>query len=203
MKEKTDMRIIKTRANLRHSLLKLLQEKTMNEISVKEICDIAQCSRNTFYMHYPYKEALYEELIDLCIIQIQQIFTAPLQRKNESLDQYIHRMIHNILSVMYDEREMLTTLIDKDTTNTFCCRLTNIFCDALIKASTQLSETAAYTDKYRLIAKYCSGGIVNFILCCFQDINISLNDAEELLVALHVGPFQVGTDYLNKNRMRS
>lgn len=81
MKEKTDMRIIKTRANLRNSLLKLLQKKTMNEISVKEICDIAQCSRNTFYMHYPYKEALYEELIDLCIMQIQQIFTAPLQKK--------------------------------------------------------------------------------------------------------------------------
>lgn len=199
MKKKTDLRIIKTQANLKQSLIKLLQKKKISEISVKEICDDAQCSRNTFYMHYPYKEALYEELIDDCIARIQKVFTAPLKMKNESSHQYISRVVHDILSVMYEEREMLTTFIARDTTNTFCCRLTDVVCDTLIKASTRMSETSAHTDTYRLIAKYCSGGIVNFILCCFQDVNIDLEEAEKILVTLHSGPFQFGIDYLQKN----
>ena len=136
-------------------------------------------------------------MIDDCIAQIQQVFIQPLKMQNESDQQYIKRVIHNILSVMYEERKMLTTLIARDNTNTFCCRLTDAVCNALIDASARISEPAAHTDMYRLIAKYCSGGIVNFILCCFQDVNISLEDAEKMLIALHTGPFQVGSNFLS------
>ena len=197
MKNRKDLRVIKTRANLKNSLIRLLQKKTINEISVTEICDDAQCSRNTFYMHYPYKENLYEELIDESIMRVQQGFSPLSKKQTESEHQYIERAVHNILSSMYKERDMLMTLIKKDNTNTFCCRLTSAICDALIEASASISDMVAHTDTYRLIAKYCSGGIVNFILCCFQDINISLEDAEKMLVTLHTGPFQVGIDFLN------
>lgn len=66
----TDLRVVKTRANIRRCFLELLQEKALNKISLQELCRRAQCSRNTFYMHYQYIDTLYEQLVDECIISL-------------------------------------------------------------------------------------------------------------------------------------
>ena len=49
---KTDARIIHTRRSLRCALLGLLQEKSVDDITVKEVCEKADVSRATFYKHY-------------------------------------------------------------------------------------------------------------------------------------------------------
>ncbi len=74
MRNKTDLRVIKTKANIKGCFWELLKRKPSQKITVKEICDLAKCSRNTFYMHYPYKEALYEEIIDEIIEKVLEGF---------------------------------------------------------------------------------------------------------------------------------
>ncbi|MBZ0098941.1 MAG: TetR/AcrR family transcriptional regulator, partial [Taibaiella sp.] len=49
---KTDGRVRYTRMVIRDSLLKLLAEKPIQKITVKEICDLAEINRATFYTHY-------------------------------------------------------------------------------------------------------------------------------------------------------
>lgn len=48
----TDRRIRKTRAALKQSLTKLLKTKNIKDISVKELTDLADVNRGTFYLHY-------------------------------------------------------------------------------------------------------------------------------------------------------
>lgn len=50
--EKTDARKRYTQMVLKQSLLKLLKEKPVNRITVKEVCELAQLNRATFYAHY-------------------------------------------------------------------------------------------------------------------------------------------------------
>ena len=50
--EKTDARKRYTQMVLKRSLLKLLKEKPVNKITVKEVCELAQLNRATFYAHY-------------------------------------------------------------------------------------------------------------------------------------------------------
>ncbi|MGP1348639.1 MAG: TetR/AcrR family transcriptional regulator [Stomatobaculum sp.] len=50
--ETMDRRVRKTRAALRRCLGKLLKEKKIQEISVKEISEMADINRGTFYLHY-------------------------------------------------------------------------------------------------------------------------------------------------------
>ena len=64
MKEKQDLRIIKTRKNLYESLLYLLKEKTFEEIKVSDICEKALVNRSTFYAHYNDKYELFADLIE-------------------------------------------------------------------------------------------------------------------------------------------
>ena len=66
--EKMDARKRYTQMVLKQSFLKLLKEKPVNRITVKEVCALAQFNRATFYAHYSNCFALMEsienELID-------------------------------------------------------------------------------------------------------------------------------------------
>lgn len=48
----TDRRIRKTRSALKRSLTTLLQQKSIRDISVKELTELADVNRGTFYLHY-------------------------------------------------------------------------------------------------------------------------------------------------------
>lgn len=48
----TDRRIRKTRSALKRSLTTLLQQKSIKDISVKELTELADVNRGTFYLHY-------------------------------------------------------------------------------------------------------------------------------------------------------
>ncbi len=50
--EKVNRRTRKTRALLKATLIQLMQKKSVKHITVKELCDIADINRGTFYLHY-------------------------------------------------------------------------------------------------------------------------------------------------------
>lgn len=49
---KTDARVRYTRMRIRESFLTCLAEKPVSKITVKELCDMAEINRATFYKHY-------------------------------------------------------------------------------------------------------------------------------------------------------
>ncbi|WP_338121478.1 hypothetical protein [Halalkalibacterium halodurans] len=51
MSVKLDRRKKYTRMVLKESLMKLMQEKPLSNITIKEICDLADINRSTFYSH--------------------------------------------------------------------------------------------------------------------------------------------------------
>jgi AcrR family transcriptional regulator len=60
--ESTDPRILRSRQMLMEALLKLLDRKEFNDISIQEIADEASLNRATFYLHYPDKNALLQAM---------------------------------------------------------------------------------------------------------------------------------------------
>ena len=48
---KTDARVRYTRRVIKESLLRLLEDRPVNRITVKEVCEAAQINRATFYAH--------------------------------------------------------------------------------------------------------------------------------------------------------
>lgn len=66
-----DRRIKYTRNMIRHSFLRLLTDKPIGKITVKEICEMADINRATFYAHY-------EDVYDL-LEKIEEDFYADVQ----------------------------------------------------------------------------------------------------------------------------
>src|SRR6201985_2358522 len=60
--ENTDPRILRSRRMLMEALLRLLNRKEFEDISIQEIADEATLNRATFYLHYPDKNALLQAM---------------------------------------------------------------------------------------------------------------------------------------------
>ncbi len=59
---KSDARVRYTKRVLKESLLKLLKKKPINKITVKEVCELSELNRATFYTHYSDCYALLEDI---------------------------------------------------------------------------------------------------------------------------------------------
>lgn len=73
MEKKTDRRVRKTKAQLRAGLAKLMQTKSIKEITVKELVDEVDINRSTFYLHYTDIYQMLESIEDELEGEINQI----------------------------------------------------------------------------------------------------------------------------------
>ena len=59
-----DRRVVRTRATLHHTLLRLIVERGYDVLSVQDICEAAGIGRSTFYAHYTGKDDLKRSGLD-------------------------------------------------------------------------------------------------------------------------------------------
>ena len=69
---KEDLRITKSKRDLRNAMMSLLKTHTFDSITVKEICDVALINRMTFYKHYEDKYDLFNDTVRFTINTIKQ-----------------------------------------------------------------------------------------------------------------------------------
>jgi AcrR family transcriptional regulator len=96
----SDLRIVKTKQALHNTLLTLLSEKPLENITIAEICRVAKVNRGTFYLHYEQKEALFEEYFQGIMEDLYNSYEEPYRPvtvldKNQ-LDPNTIRIFHHI-----------------------------------------------------------------------------------------------------------
>lgn len=84
MPRKTDRRQIRTNQLLRKTLFELMQEKSVNAITVTDITSRADINRGTFYLHYRDVPDMLEKLKEEVMAEIRQIVLSidPRDTKN-------------------------------------------------------------------------------------------------------------------------
>ena len=77
-RRKPDLRIRRTRSLLSNALVALMQEKSIDKITVQEVLDRAAVGRSTFYLHYRDKDDLF-----LCVLEdgLEMWSTALLRKR--------------------------------------------------------------------------------------------------------------------------
>lgn len=74
MNTKNNQHYRSTHMVIQNTFLTLLQSKTLQQISVREICNLAQINRSTFYTHYSSIYDLMEELDSILRVQTMEHF---------------------------------------------------------------------------------------------------------------------------------
>ena len=98
-----------TRESLRTALMKLMGDRTLDQISVNEIVNLAGVSRMAFYRNYGTKEKLAEELC----LHLTDILEQDFRKGFEVADKesWYVRFFHT----MYEHRDFLKILISRHT----------------------------------------------------------------------------------------
>ena len=109
MAEKVDRRVRKTKAQLRAGLARLMQKKSIKEITVKELVDEVDINRSTFYLHYSdiYQmlESIENELMDE-IAQVIEEHPLDLVKNGSS-----YPMIEHIFTILDNNKDICIALL--------------------------------------------------------------------------------------------
>ena len=108
MAKNMDRRVRKTRAQLRQGLAELLKEKSIKEITVKELVEKVDINRSTFYLHYADIYDMMEKIENELTREIEDlIHTHPVSPFNEDSFPFIE----DIFSILAENRDICAALL--------------------------------------------------------------------------------------------
>lgn len=153
---KTDARIRYTQMIIKQTFLNLIKTKPFSKITVKEICDVAEINRTTFYKHYHDVNDLLDKLETRAISDL--LYMIEENRKKED-----GQVLLSILRTIYENHDLFATLIPINTNKGFTYRL-SVSCFQKIK---ELAPDDTHTSNLDLTSglnfSYLVGGISGVI----------------------------------------
>jgi AcrR family transcriptional regulator len=162
----TDRRVKYTKMVLRESLIKLLREKPIARITIKELCEHADINRTTFYAHY-------SDQFDL-LIKIQDEFIADI---NSYLDKFaleagetgIFQMLCKIFEYIDQNDELCRVLLGNNGIVDFQTKVMQIVSKRIVLEWRKKQKVDETTAEY--IYTYVATGSIGVIRKWLQDPN--------------------------------
>lgn len=167
MEKKVDRRVIKTRRQLKKGLAALMKEKSVNQITVKELVEEVDINRSTFYLHFKDIQDLLREIEENMEAQIKRaIEEHPIVSGNENTFYFIEDMFR----VLDEEREISKALIGPNGDMGFIHRI-----ERIIKENSRGTLEKMFPGKkedLKYFYAFCLSG-------CLGLVKVWLNEGEE------------------------
>lgn len=167
MEKKVDRRVIKTRRQLKKGLAALMKEKSVNQITVKELVEEVDINRSTFYLHFKDIQDLLREIEENMEAQIKRaIEEHPIVFGNENAFYFIEDMFR----VLDEEREISKALIGPNGDMGFIHRI-----ERIIKENSRGTLEKMFPGKkedLKYFYAFCLSG-------CLGLVKVWLNEGEE------------------------
>jgi AcrR family transcriptional regulator len=120
MKETQDRRIRKTKRQLRDAMILLMEKKSIAEITVREVTELADLNRGTFYLHYKDVYDMVEQIENDIFNEFNSIVNA---RKVDELQGNMTLFFEDIFSYMADNAQLCSALLSHNGDIAFLQRL--------------------------------------------------------------------------------
>lgn len=183
MKETTvDRRIRKTKQQLRQSLTTLLQTKPIQNITVKELADMADINRGTFYLHY-------RDVFDL----LNQIENELLDDLEALLEKYqpgnilpnTVNIFADIYGLVQENSELVGILIGEHGEMNFSSRLNRILRDKCLRDWMEhfhSEKDEAFDYSYVFLSLGCMGIVQHWLKSGMKETPLELAMLTEQII---------------------
>ena len=175
----TDLRIIRTQEQFQNALLELLETKELKVITVKEICDKANMSRNAFYQHYGYKEDLYDQMVAKATERIRESLTPIIPDISHLKKDTIQVYAKGIIDAVTEVHDLIYVMLKSDD-GMFMRQLTDLIFGQFLTNALPFFNIED-SEELRLYYEFLSAGISAFIIKWILDDNVSEEKALVLL----------------------
>lgn len=126
----SDKRVRYTKMFLKESLIKLMNEKPISRITVKELCESAEINRATFYSHYQDQYDLLEQTEQELIDDVNHCIDALVEDPNENR---LRQVTLEIVKIIDANLACVRVLWGKNGDMKFQEHMSQIFRDQFIK----------------------------------------------------------------------
>lgn len=157
MNEKLDRRKKYTRRVLKESLITLLAQKPISDITVKEICDLADINRSTFYTHYSDHYDLLSKIEQEITEDMNQYLNSYSYEKEEESIQ----MTQKIIEYVKENKFMFQTLLNKQAAPTFEKRLMELTQSFMMNK--WMSDNALRKEESKYLSSFVISGAIHVI----------------------------------------
>ncbi|MBP3925560.1 MAG: TetR/AcrR family transcriptional regulator [Clostridium sp.] len=157
--ELLDRRVRKTRRILQECLTRLLKEKKIQDITVRELADMADINRGTFYLHY-------KDVFDL-LEQIEQELTEKLEDilDHHSVEELLSRpslLFSDLYPTVQENADIITILIGENGDLNFVNRIKAILRDRCLQ-KWLTSNYSCSTDLLEAYSAFIISGCVGIV----------------------------------------
>lgn len=136
--KQTDRRVIRTKREIFNSLTQLLEQKSIDEITVKEITDLAGINRGTFYLHYVDKYDLLEKSVNEIIYEMRDLGKVILHKVSENEDpemvkEEVIKSMSDIFDYVKNNHRFIRCLMSENSTYLFHHKFNEILKDHFVE----------------------------------------------------------------------
>lgn len=152
-----DRRVKKTKKAMTEALAKLLMEKPLNNISVREISELADINRGTFYLHYRDIYDMVEKLQNEIFEEFNDIVDSYEPKKNT---EELFPMLVKLFEFLADNAVISNVLIGKNGDAAFVDKLKRVIrekCFANVQNIFDIKNDDEFNYFYHFIVAGCIG----------------------------------------------
>ena len=149
----------KTKKAFENSLALLAKDHQLNKITVKEICEAAQLSRNAFYFHYKDINDLITDIENNVISEVADILE---EIENLGFPRVVYATIDKFIDLFEARRDTVLMLMDKSFSTSFTERMSKMFSEFNYKFFKEFNGDRAKVS-YEFFYIYLSGGFYDVV----------------------------------------
>lgn len=167
MGKKIDRRVRKTKQQLQDGFIYLRKQKDLKEITVKELCELTDLNRGTFYLHYKDIYDLSEQLEESLFVSFQEVLDKHTITSEYKTIDSPKPLLRDILLLIKDNSEFCTMLLSDTGEIAFVNKLKKLVLDIAFKKCIDLfdfNKKEHFTYSYNFILYGCIGIIESWLL---------------------------------------
>lgn len=167
MEKKIDRRVRKTKQQLQDGFIQLRKKKDLKDITVKELCELTDLNRGTFYLHYKDIYDLSEQLESSLFISLQDVLDKHSLDYENNLTNSPKPLLRDILQLIKDNADFCTMLLSDTGEITFINKLKKLVLDIVFKKCINIfdfNKEEHFTYSYNFILYGCIGIIDSWLL---------------------------------------
>ncbi len=189
--EPVDRRVRKTRRQLRECLITLLKEKKVQDITVRELTDMADLNRGTFYLHY--KDVF--DLLEKTEAELQEDFNQ-LVCKHDAVDlkQRPSVIFNEIYSLVYDNADLIEILLGENGDLSFVNRLKQLIREKCLKDWMEVfrsGNAAAFDAFFSFIVSGCIGLVQYWLQTGLKETPEQMAKLTEHIITKGIGVLEI------------
>lgn len=158
MEKKEDRRVQKTKRQLKNGLARLMQRKSLSQITVKELVDEADINRSTFYLHYSDVTGLLGEIEEGLLREMEIAAEKhPMILESHTTAAFFE----DVFQVLEKNREISCALLGPNGDINFLRKVETL----LEEYSRNLLETASpgVSEELKYFYSFCMHGCLGFV----------------------------------------